>query len=86
MSLLYAGDVTIAPSWKVMCSLHVDRDALNFAVYVPRVYDCDVRSSVVLLVQVKEKAASMMFIELMFWKPAPVAQLVKEQYNWRVQS
>ena len=27
----------------------------------------------------------MMFIELMFWKPAPVAQLVKEEYNWRVE-
>ena len=57
------------------------------AFYFSRLYNvqtwCE-SSNYVMSIQVKEKAASMMFIELMFWKPAPVAQLVKEEYNWRV--
>lgn len=36
------------------------------------------------IMQVKEKASAMMFIELMFWKPAAVAQAVRDDYGWRV--
>ena len=35
-------------------------------------------------VQVQRKSAAMMFIELMFWKNAMVAEQVREEYNWRV--
>ena len=35
-------------------------------------------------VQVQRKSAAMMFIELMFWKNAMVAEQVRDEYNWRV--
>lgn len=60
---------------------------VQHALYFSRLYNVQTwyeSSNYVMSIQVKEKAASMMFIELMFWKPAPVAQLVKEEYNWRV--
>ena len=41
-------------------------------------------TDLVLLWQVRQKAAAMMFIELMFWKNAPVAESVRDEYKWRV--
>ena len=32
----------------------------------------------------RQKASAMMFIELMFWKNASVAESVRDEYNWRV--
>lgn len=32
----------------------------------------------------RQKASAMMFIELMFWKNASVAESVRDGYNWRV--
>ncbi len=34
--------------------------------------------------QVRQKSSAMMFIELMFWKNASVAEAVRDEYNWRV--
>ena len=34
--------------------------------------------------QVRQKASAMMFIELMFWKNASVAESVRDEYNWQV--
>ncbi|KAL3161372.1 hypothetical protein ABBQ32_010265 [Trebouxia sp. C0010 RCD-2024] len=33
--------------------------------------------------EVRQKASAMMFIELMFWKNASVAESVRDDYNWR---
>ena len=41
-------------------------------------------TNLVSLWQVRQKAAAMMFIELMFWKNASVAESVRDEYNWRV--
>ena len=33
----------------------------------------------------KSAAASMMFVELLFWTPARLAEVVRDEYNWQVQ-
>ncbi|KAL0021485.1 hypothetical protein WJX79_010302 [Trebouxia sp. C0005] len=33
--------------------------------------------------EVRQKSSAMMFIELMFWKNASVAEAVRDEYNWR---
>ncbi|KAL0032107.1 hypothetical protein WJX77_005423 [Trebouxia sp. C0004] len=33
--------------------------------------------------EVRQKSSAMMFIELMFWKNASVAEAIRDEYNWR---
>ena len=32
----------------------------------------------------KQGAASMLFLEMLFWKPASLAAEIRDEYNWRV--